>query len=158
MKYNYQLVMNIFICERNPNATLADGFLLTGQTTVYELGGGGGGVECLCGYHCFRSTPLFKTWHLQVMSVASQKLHRSRPFPRLKLIYLSQIFSSSPRIKTVHTDCLLHTWNTTARQFWLLVQNTWLRHTAKNTVRLPGVSVGSRGNLEWNLSDLKVVV
>ena len=42
MKYNYQLVMNIFICERNPNATLADGFLLTGQTTVYELGGGGG--------------------------------------------------------------------------------------------------------------------
>ena len=41
MKYNYQLVMNIFICERNPNATLADGFLLTGQTTVYELGGGG---------------------------------------------------------------------------------------------------------------------
>ena len=68
MKYNYQLVMNIFICERNPNATLADGFLLTGQTTVYELGGGGGGggggvggVECLCGYHCFRSTPLFKT-------------------------------------------------------------------------------------------------
>lgn len=41
MKYNYQLVMNIFICERNPNATLADGFLLTGQTTVYELGGEG---------------------------------------------------------------------------------------------------------------------
>ena len=41
MKYNYQLVMNIFICERNPNATLADGFLLTGQTTVYGLGGGG---------------------------------------------------------------------------------------------------------------------
>ena len=61
MKYNYQLVMNIFICERNQNATLADGFLLTGQTTVYELGGGGGWVECLCGYHCFRSTPLFKT-------------------------------------------------------------------------------------------------
>ena len=47
MKYNYQLVMNIFICERNPNATLADGFLLTGQTTVYELGGGGGLNACV---------------------------------------------------------------------------------------------------------------
>ena len=45
MKYNYQLVMNIFICERNQNATLADGFLLTGQTTVYELGGGGVGLN-----------------------------------------------------------------------------------------------------------------
>ena len=157
MKYNYQLVMNIFTCERSTwNATLADRFLLTGQTTVYDLGGGG--FEWLCGYRCFRSTPLFKTWHLQEMSVASQKLHRSRPFLRFKLIYLSQIFSSNPPIKTVHTDCLLHTWNTTARQFWLLVQNTWLRHTAKNTVRLPGVSVGSRGNLEWSLSGLKVVV
>ena len=47
MKYNYQLVMNIFICERNPNATLADRFLLTGQTMVYELGGGGGLNDCV---------------------------------------------------------------------------------------------------------------
>lgn len=145
MKYNYILVMNIFTCERSTWNAFSGG--------SFSVNGSNYGI-CFC----FCSTPLFKTWHLQVMSVASQKLHRSRPFLRFKLVYLSQIFSSSPRIKTVHTDCLLHTWNTTARQFWLLVQNTWLRHTAKNTLRLPGVSVGSRGNLEWNLSDLKVVV
>ena len=116
MRYNYQLVVNMstwnafsggsFSVNGSNSSTWAVNRHLKNQwerwnwtfrgcesgwvvvVVVVVVVVGGGGVGCLCGYHCFRPTPLFKTWHLQVMSVASQKLHRSRPFLRFKLIYL----------------------------------------------------------------------